>query len=63
MKKYFRILREFLENNVKKFLNLIFIFSSIIFFLPIIQSFYYPIELEARESTLWLHIITIGGWY
>ena len=43
----------------KKFLNLIFIFSSIIFFLPIIQSFYYPIELEARESTR-LHIITIA---
>jgi|LULK01.1.fsa_nt_gb hypothetical protein len=44
----------------KKFLNLIYIFSSIIFFLPIIQSFYYPIELEVRESTLWLHIITIA---
>ena len=43
----------------KKSLNFIFLFFSIIFLLPIIQSFYYPIELEARESTLWLHIITI----
>jgi len=26
---------------------------------PIIQSFFFPIELEVRESTLWLHILTI----
>jgi hypothetical protein len=30
-----------------------------ILFFPLLISFFYPIELEARESTLWLHILTI----
>ncbi len=43
----------------QKTFNFVFIIFSIILLLPILQSFFYPIELEVRESTLWLHILTI----
>lgn len=47
-------------NRVKKIsLTTIMLFVIAILFLPIIISFFYPIELEVRESTLWLHILTI----
>ncbi len=48
---------------MKHFKNFILISLSIslitILFFPLLISFFYPIELEARESTLWLHILTI----
>ena len=39
---------------------LIFLFSILLVLIaPIIQSLFYPIELEVRESTLWMHILTM----
>ena len=43
----------------KYLLNLLFLFLAIILLSPILMSMNFPIELEARESTLWLHILTI----
>jgi len=35
------------------------IFYFLILFTPIAISMFYPIELETRESTLWLHVMTL----
>tara|TARA_A100001015_G_scaffold316530_1_gene431042 strand:+ start:45 stop:1562 length:1518 start_codon:yes stop_codon:yes gene_type:complete len=44
---------------IKKLFFLLSSISLVLLIQPIIQSFFFPIELEARESTLWLHILTI----
>ncbi len=41
------------------FANLVFAFVTLLLFIPIFQSFFYPIELEVRESTLWMHVLTM----
>lgn len=38
------------------FFNILFIF---ILFAPFLTSLFFPLELEVRESTLWLHVLTI----
>lgn len=43
----------------KYILNILFLFVTIILLSPILISMNFPIELEVRESTLWLHILTI----
>ena len=45
----------------KKYLFFLFfnIFFFLILFFPIVISMFYPIELETRESTLWLHVLTL----
>ena len=45
-----------IPNYIFKFLLFLIV---IILFLPLYQSFFFPMELEVRESTLWLHILTI----
>ena len=45
--------------NYNKIITILLFSISITLIAPIIQSFFYPVELEVRESTLWMHILTM----
>lgn len=46
---------------LNKFYFLLFcnIIIAFILIIPFLITFFYPLELEVRESTLWLHVLTI----
>jgi hypothetical protein len=43
----------------KNLLNLLLLVIFFVLLSPILIAFFYPIELEVRESTLWLHVLTM----
>jgi hypothetical protein len=43
----------------KNLLNSLLLIIFFILLSPILIAFFYPIELEVRESTLWLHVLTM----
>jgi len=43
----------------KNLLNLLLLIIFFCLLSPILIAFFYPIELEIRESTLWLHVLTM----
>tara|TARA_B110000503_G_scaffold111963_1_gene167727 strand:+ start:287 stop:1816 length:1530 start_codon:yes stop_codon:yes gene_type:complete len=47
------------NTNFNKTILTFNIFFILLLFFPISISLFYPIELETRESTLWLHVLTL----
>lgn len=43
----------------KNLFNLTLFIICFLLLLPILIAFFYPLELEVRESTLWLHVLTM----
>jgi hypothetical protein len=43
----------------KNLLNSLLLITFFVLLSPILIAFFYPIELEVRESTLWLHVLTM----
>ena len=48
-----------MTKNYNKIILISLLLISLVLIAPIVQSFFYPIELEVRESTLWMHILTM----
>tara|TARA_B110000977_G_scaffold29967_1_gene39132 strand:- start:4715 stop:6244 length:1530 start_codon:yes stop_codon:yes gene_type:complete len=48
--------KNFYHNKIFTIFNIFFV---LLLFFPIATSLFYPIELEVRESTLWLHVLTL----
>ena len=53
------IINQEMTKNYNKIILISLFLISLVLIAPIVQSFFYPIELEVRESTLWMHILTM----